>query len=142
MGINMFQTKKLYASSSSFLGLTLFLGLIAPSFAGSTTWGPWNNFKNLSGLQYSVKCNGYNSYAKKYDWSVRFKNNYTKPIHFSRIAVNPTTTSARTDSRFDIKPGRVDQSWWLIKNAPCGGEIGVQVDRVRFGNDSGPYLKF
>lgn len=99
-------------------------------------WGSWNTTDCLRGLDFRVRNDGYNKYAKKYRWSIQFRNRYRERIHFSYKAVSPNEKyeirkSGRTTDRLHIEGNNGTRgSYYLVKS---GSSIYVYVNRIRIG---------
>lgn len=99
-------------------------------------WGSWNTTDCFRGLDFRVKNDGYNKYAKKYRWSIEFRNRYKEKIHFSYKAVAPSEKyeirkSGRTTDRLHVNGNYGKRgSYYLVKS---GSSIYVYVNRVRIG---------
>lgn len=103
----------------------------------ANNYGPWNTVHCFDGLDYAVKRNAYNEFAKKYEWRVKFRNRYNVKIHFGVAVKESNVTSANSTDRFDLAPGAETSQWFLVAD---GNSVRVFIDRFRFGdNDAGPY---
>ena len=71
-------------------GTELLLKIDLPTEVDAQGWGSWNTTDCLRGLDFRVKNGGDNKYAKKYRWSIQFRNRYKEKIHFSYKAVAPS----------------------------------------------------
>lgn len=105
-------------------------------------WGQWTQ-GGFSGLDYRVRCEGYNNYS--YKWNVQFRNRYKDKIHFGWEISDNNAPVTRTTNRTTLSSGGIsDIGFGKSLNTSCGSgnAIYVYVDSVRFGeNDSGPYAK-
>ncbi|ARV14318.1 hypothetical protein [Polaribacter sp. SA4-12] len=102
----------------------------------SQGWGNWNTTDCLRGLDFRVKNDGYNKYAKKYRWSIQFRNRYKQKIHFSYKAVSPNEKyeikqSGKTTDRIHVDGNNGTKgSYYLVKS---GSSIYVYVNKIRIG---------
>ena len=102
----------------------------------SQGWGYWNTTDCLRGLDFRVRNDGYNKYAKKYRWSIQFRNRYREKIHFSYKAVSPNEKyeirrSGRTTDRLHVNGNNgTRSSYYLVKS---GSSIYVYINRIRIG---------
>lgn len=114
----------------------LLLKIEFPKDADSQGWGSWNTTGCLVGLDFRVRNNGYNEYAKKYRWSIQFRNRYKKKIHFSYKAVAPNDRydlirSGKTTDRIHVKRNYGTRiSNYLVKSS---NSIYVYVNKIRIG---------
>ena len=99
-----------------------------------SSYGPWNKTSCYRGIDYCVKRASYNDVAKKYEWWVKFRNNYQTTVSFSFIAKESNVRSAETSSRLTVRSGEDGSNWFLLADA---NSIRVFVDRLRFGDDNG-----
>ncbi|OSY89497.1 hypothetical protein WH52_02360 [Tenacibaculum holothuriorum] len=100
-----------------------------------TGWGNWNRTDCLRGLDFRVRNDGYNKYAKKYRWSIQFRNRYRDDIHFSYKAVAPNEkydirSSGRTTDRVHVDSGDTRGSYYLVRS---GNSIYVYINKIRLG---------
>lgn len=102
----------------------------------SQGWGSWSTTDCLRGLDFRVKNDGYNKYAKKYRWSIEFRNRYRQKIHFSYKAVAPNEkyeirSSGKTTDRLHVSGNNgTSRSYYLVKS---GTSIYVYVNKIRIG---------
>ena len=106
-----------------------------------TGWGTWNTTDCLRGLDFRVRNDGYNKYAKKTRWSIEFRNRYKKKIHFSYKAVAPSERyeirrSGKTTDRLHISGDNgKKRSYYLVRSNKA---VYVYINRIRIGkNDYG-----
>lgn len=100
------------------------------------TYGTWKTITCYQGLDFCVKKESYNEYAKKYMWWVKFRNRYQEDISFSFVSKERSYETAKTTDRITLAPGQEKESWFLVAEDT---EVRVFVDNVRFGVDAGPY---
>jgi len=96
-------------------------------------WGSWNTTDCLRGLDFRVRNDGYNKYAKKYRWSIEFKNRYKESLHFSYKAVAPNQKyeirrSGKTTDRIHVNSGGKRGSYYLVNSS---SSIYIYVNRIR-----------
>ena len=100
-------------------------------------WGSWNTTDCLRGLDFRVRNDGYNKYAKKYRWSIQFRNRYRENIHFSYKAVAPNEKyeikrSGRTTDRLHVNANNGTRgSYYLVKSS---SSIYVYINKIRIGS--------
>lgn len=117
-------------------GTELLLKIDLPKDTDAQGWGSWNTTDCLRGLDFRVRNDGYNKYAKKYRWSIQFRNRYKEKIHFSYKAVAPSEQneirrSGRTTDRLHINGNYGTRgSYYLVKSK---NSIYVYVNRIRIG---------
>ncbi len=117
-------------------GAELVLKIDLPTEVDAQGWGSWNTTDCLRGLDFRVRNDGYNKYAKKYRWSIQFRNRYKEKIHFSYKAVAPSEKyeirrSGRTTDRLHINGDYGTRgSYYLVKSS---NSIYVYVNRIRIG---------
>jgi hypothetical protein len=117
-------------------GTELLLKIDLPTDVDAQGWGSWNTTDCLRGLDFRVRNDGYNKYAKKYRWSIQFRNRYKEKIHFSYKAVAPSERSeirrsGRTTDRLHINGDYGKRSsYYLVKSS---NSIYVYVNRIRIG---------
>ena len=104
--------------------------------SAQSSFGAWQSIKCYQGLDFCVKRNEYNDYAKKYNWTVKFRNRYNTPISFNYVLKESNVQNAKTTSRSTIQPSGEDGTWFLVDDA---NQVNVVVDGFRFGEDAGPY---
>ncbi len=103
------------------IGTELLLKIELPTDVDDQGWGSWNTTDCLRGLDFRVRNDGYNKYAKKYRWSIQFRNRYKEKIHFSYKAVAPSEKyeirrSGRTTDRLHINGDYGTRgSYYLVK---------------------------
>ncbi len=106
---------------------------------GQPGWGQWYTpWPKLDGLKESLDCNSSNN-----TWFAKFRNDYPKKIFFNYQLFN---LGGQMDParryRLALEPGAT----WIAPNAfvlttPCGQNISMRVDSVRFGQDEGPWFQ-
>lgn len=117
-------------------GSELLLKIDLPTEVDEQGWGSWNTTDCLRGLDFRVRNDGYNKYAKKYRWSIQFRNRYKQKIHFSYKAVAPSEKyeirrSGRTTDRLHVNANYGTRgSYYLVKSS---NSIYVYVNRIRIG---------
>lgn len=117
-------------------GTELLLKIDLPENLKEQSWGRWNTTDCLRGLDFRVRNDGYNKYAKKYRWSIQFRNRYKKKLHLSYKAVPPNESysirqSGRTTDRIHIDPNYgTYKSYYLVKSSKS---IYVYVNKIRLG---------
>lgn len=117
-------------------GTELLLKIDLPTEVDAQGWGSWNTTDCLRGLDFRVKNGGYNKYAKKYRWSIQFRNRYKEKIHFSYKAVAPSERyeirrSGKTTDRLHVNGNHGTRgSYYLVKSS---NSIYVFVNRIRIG---------
>jgi hypothetical protein len=108
--------------------------------AQKTDWGAWNNTQ-YNGIDFRVKCLSYNDYAKKYTWDIQFRNRYQKTVYFNYAYAEPETTVTRTTNRGSLSSGNTGSGHQELLNTSCNSSyVKVYIDKVRVGEDSGPYI--
>jgi hypothetical protein len=112
--------------------------------AQSQNWSEWQSIRCHQGLDYSVTKDrslgddGYNQYSKKYKWLVRFRNRYQENISFNYVLKESNIFQAEGNSRITIGAGsETDETGFFL--VADENTVNVFVDRVRFGDDTGPY---
>ena len=100
------------------------------------SWGSWNTTDCLRGLDFRVRNDGYNKYAKKYRWSIQFRNRYRENIHFSYKAVAPNEKyeirrSGRTTDRLHVNGNNGTRGSYYLVNS--SSSIYVYVNKIRIG---------
>jgi hypothetical protein len=106
-------------------------------------WGSWNTTDCLRGLDFRVRNDGYNKYAKKYRWSIEFRNRYRKKVYFSYKAVTPSQKydirrTGKTTDRVSVKGNNGKRgSYYLVRSERS---IYIYINRIRIGvKDVGRY---
>ena len=99
-------------------------------------WGSWGTTDCLRGLDFRVRKDGYNKYAKKYRWSIEFRNRYQENIHFSYKAVAPSKKyeirrTGKTTDRLHVSSGGKRGSYYLVNSS---SSIYIYVNRIRIHN--------
>lgn len=119
------------APFSLFLSFLLALSfLVIPSaLRAQGSYGSWKASTCYSALDVSTKRDYYDDKLKKYKWFVRFRNRYGYTIMFNTAAVPSSQMSGTTISRFEIRSGGVDDTWFFVAD---GGSINVLIDGVKF----------
>ena len=107
------------------------------------SWGSWNTTDCLKGLVFRVRKGRYNKYAKKYRWSLEFKNRYQKNIYFTYKAVAPSQKyairqSGKTIYRISLDAnGGKRATYALVKSS---SSVYIYVNRIRINKkDVGRY---
>jgi hypothetical protein len=98
-------------------------------------FGPWKTSSCYRGIDYCVKRDSYNEYAKKYKWIIKFRNRYTKQISFNCFAVPSNVTTGNGVNGLRIDSDKEGEDWFLVADANA---IRVIIDNVRLDNE---YLK-
>ena len=99
-------------------------------------WGSWNSTDCLRGLDFRVRNDGYNKYAKKNRWSIEFRNRYRENIHLSYKAVSPREKNeirrtGKTTDRIHVNGNSgTYKSYYLVNSS---SSVYVFVNRVRIG---------
>ncbi|WP_299665318.1 hypothetical protein [uncultured Polaribacter sp.] len=99
-------------------------------------WGSWNTTDCLEGLDFRVRNDGYNKYAKKTRWSIEFRNRYREKIHLSYKAVSPgekyeIKKSGKTTDRIHVNGNSgTYKTYYLVKS---NSSVYVYVNKVRIG---------
>lgn len=111
--------------------------MILTSFISSNNadWGPWRTSSCFKGLDYSLKKNKYNEYAKKHNWTIKFRNRYNEKVSFSYVLKESNVSSAEGSHRTTVLansegPG----TFFLLADA---NSVKTFIDKLRFGNDWG-----
>jgi|GEM_PF-203166 len=118
-----------------FLSTTTLLSAQSP-------WSPWQETTCYKGIDFRTKRNGYNEYAKKFNWTVQFRNRYQKNLHLNcKLFVSQGRAAGKkaTDRLMNIKPGETRGTWFLVAS---GDQVYVLIQNVRVGNQDdwgGPY---
>lgn len=99
-------------------------------------WGSWNTTDCLRGFDFRVKNDGYNEYAKKYRWSIEFRNRYREKIHLSFKAVSPNEKyeikeSGKTTDRIHVNGNSGTYKTYYLVNS--SSSIYVYVNKIRIG---------
>ena len=116
--------------------LILFTGIMLPALTkAQQQFGPWKESSCYKGLEYCTRIDGYNQYAKKDKWIVKFRNKYEKEIHFNYI-LKDSAADKKFVGRKHLLYGKEEEGWMLITP---GVKIDISFDRVCLGNDDGKY---
>lgn len=113
----------------------VFLVLSSFNTSNNTDWGPWQTSSCYKGLDFSLKRDSYNDYAKKYKWLIKFRNRYNENVAFSFVLKENSVSSADGTHRGNVKansegPG----TYFLLADA---NSVKTFIDKLRFGNDWG-----
>lgn len=102
-------------------------------------WGQWRNVSCYKGIDFRTKRGDYNSYARKWNWYVQFRNRYYEKINFNYIISEPDETE-NPDHRTHIEAEDTGDSKLALLSS--SGGCHVTVGMVRFGeNDTGTYSR-
>lgn len=111
----------------------LFLVLTSFKASNNTDWSPWQTSSCYEGLDFSVKRDAYNEYAKKYKWLIKFRNTYDEDISFSFVLKERTVNSANGTHRANVKANSEGSgTWFLLEDA---NSVNAFMDKLRFGSD-------
>ncbi|WP_339685342.1 hypothetical protein [uncultured Nonlabens sp.] len=97
-------------------------------------WGSWNLTDCLRGLDFRVRNDGYNKYAKKTRWSVEFRNRYEENIHFSTKMVAyrdraEIKRSEKTTDRIHVDGRNGTNGSYFLVDDP--NSVYVYINRIR-----------
>ncbi|MCI2228121.1 hypothetical protein MC378_03000 [Polaribacter sp. MSW13] len=101
-------------------------------------WGSWNTTDCLKGLDFRVKNDGYNKYAKKYKWNIEFRNRYREKIHLNYVMVSPSrkqeikrSDKAKYRVHIDGNSGTYKVTYSNLVNS--NSSVYVYINKIRIG---------
>jgi hypothetical protein len=116
--------------------LILVIGLLQSFVSmGQQNFGPWKESTCYKGLEYCTRIDGYNQYAKKDKWIIKFRNKYEKEIHFNYV-LKDTVADKKFVGRKHLKYGKEEEGWMLITP---GIKMDISFEKVCLGDDDGKY---
>jgi len=119
--------------------ISIIFSLFSITVYSQDGWSSWTQTDCYKGLDFRVKKTEYNEHAKKYRWSVQFRNRYQENIHFSCTAVKPSErskirSSNKTTDRMHAKGNGGTTGTYFLVDAPS--DIYVHVNKVKIGKDT------
>ncbi|TXD48392.1 hypothetical protein [Polaribacter sp. IC073] len=99
-------------------------------------WGAWSTTGCLKGLDFRVRNDSYNKYAKKYKWYIQFRNRYRENIHLSFKAVAPSERNEikrteKTTDRIHVDGNSGTYKTYYLVNSRSS--VYVYVNKIRIG---------
>lgn len=108
-------------------------------------WGSWTTTDCFKGLDFRVKRSSQNSYSKKYEWLVQFRNRYYEKVTFNYKMVpyaekSEIRRTGKTLNRVDVAANStMSGSKWAYLDE--SSKVYVYVNKLRFGKDYGDYAE-
>ncbi|MGB3345627.1 MAG: hypothetical protein WBA61_17080 [Aequorivita sp.] len=113
----------------------LFIVLTSFNSSNNTDWGPWQTSSCYKGLDFCVKKNEYNQYAKKHNWSIKFRNRYNEKVSFGFVLKESNVNSAKGTHRVTVQANSEGSgTYFLVADA---NSVRAFIDQLRFGDDWG-----
>lgn len=131
--------KLIFAASTLCLGLFFTLSAMRPLSVRNTKtpeinsdWGEWINVSCYKGIDFRTKKGDYNSYARKWLYSIQFRNRYYKRVSFN-YSVNEPGEDNTPDHRKHIDASEASDVTGTLLYSANGCRI--LINKVRFGDD-------
>jgi len=103
------------------------------NFSLSGDYGNWQTSSCYKGIDFCVKKDDYNEYAKKTKWWVKFRNRYYEDVHFDCKLTESYINSAKGTDRIHLKAGSSNEETWFLLNE--SNSVNVFVNSLRMGQD-------
>ena len=119
---------------TTILLLTIFILVVGnfKSYAQSS-YGPWQSSSCFKGVDFCVKRVTYNESARKYEWTVKFRNRYNENVTFSCALKESSISSGKGTDQVTIKANSEGGStWFLVADADA---VTVFIDSLTFGEE-------
>jgi hypothetical protein len=96
-------------------------------------WGSWNSISCFKGVDFRVKTK--KTSTGTYEAKLEFRNRYDEKINFTFEAKGGSFTTG--NNRISVSANSTKETW--IGQSFTSSYFYVNIDRVRFGADSGPF---
>ena len=127
-----FTLKKVQNTGTDFINIEIPLDNIE----NQSGWSAWSTTSCLRGLDFRIRNDSYNKYAKKYKWYIEFRNRYKENIHLSFKAValserNEINRTKKTTDRIHVDGNSgTYKTYYLVSSK---SSLYVYVNKVRIG---------
>jgi hypothetical protein len=128
---------KIITSGAQKVLLVLLIAFVAQTTTAAD-YGPWGKHEDWKGFEFRVR-RSEKAENGKFTWWLEVRNNYQKTAHVS-VVLTGQKESAQEGmfERVSIRPSQTHKSWFLLTDP---SRVNAWIRRVRFGEDSGPYIK-